>query len=144
MAERYVLDSYALLALLSKEAGSETVAALLQRAQLGKVKVLTSWANVGEVATIVERHRGRVQLHQMLELLTAAEIEIVPVGRDLAVEAAHLKTTHPLPYVDALTAALAIQCEATLVTGDPEFKLLEPQVRIQWLVEPPSPSTSAT
>ena len=36
---------------------------------------------------------------------------------------------------DALAAALAVQCEATLVTGDPEFKPLEQQVRIQWLVE---------
>jgi ribonuclease VapC len=142
VAERYVLDSYALLALLSKEAGSEKVAALLERAQVGKVKVLTSWANVGEVAAIVERRRGRVQLHQVLELLTAAEIEIVPVGRDLTVEAAHLKTAHPLPYADALAAALAIQCEATLVTGDPEFEPLAQQIRIQWLVEPPSPSVT--
>lgn len=36
-------------------------------------------------------------------------------------------------YVDAFAAALAIELEATLLTGDLEFQALSSQVAIEWL-----------
>lgn len=55
MDETWVLDSFAVLALLGREPGGEEVGHLLQQAQEGEVRLLMTWVNVGEVAYIVER-----------------------------------------------------------------------------------------
>lgn len=133
MSETYVLDSFAVLALLGREAGSEQVSDLLRQAQEGKVHLLMTWVNVGEVAYIVERRWGRGRAYQALATLEATKIEIVPVGRELTLRAAQIKVKHPLAYADAFAAALAMHNEATLVTGDPEFKMLETTLPIHWL-----------
>jgi ribonuclease VapC len=133
MTETYVLDSFAILALLGRESGSEDVSHLLRRAQQGEVQLLMTWVNAGEVAYIVERRRGKGQLYQVLGTLEATKIEFVPIGRELALQAASLKAVHPLAYADAFAAALAMQRKATLVTGDPEFELLGETLPIRWL-----------
>ena len=133
MSDTWVLDSFALLALLGSEPGGEDVARLLRQAQSGDARLLMTWVNVGEVAYIVERRWGRTRLHQMLGTLEATTIEMVPVGRALALAAARIKATHPLTYADTFAAALAMQTDAALVTGDPEFHLLEEVLRIHWL-----------
>ena len=133
MDEAYVLDSFAVLALLGGEPGGEDVAHLLQRAQEGEVRLLMTWVNVGEVAYIVERRWGRGRLHHMLATLEGTALEVVPVGREVTLAAAHIKAEHPLAYADAFAAALALRRGATLVTGDPEFRPLEHTLRIHWL-----------
>ncbi len=133
MVKKYVLDSFALLALLGKEAGSDLVADLLQQTQSGKVQIQITWVNVGEVAYIVERRWGTGQVYQVLGTLEATKIDIIPVERSLALAAAHIKAEHALSYADAFAAALAMGEKATLVTGDPEFKPLEKSLPIQWI-----------
>lgn len=135
MAKTYVLDSFALLALLTKEAGSDFVADLLKQTQVGKIQTRMTWFNVGEVAYIVERRWGTGQVYQVLGTLEATKIDIIPVERSLALAAARIKAAHPLAYADAFAAALAMAEEATLVTGDPEFKPLEKSLQIQWINE---------
>jgi len=131
--ESCVLDSFAILALLGGEPGSEEVAGLLRRAQDGTMRLLMTWVNAGEAAYIVERRWGKERLYPALAMLEATALEIVPVGRDLALMAAGIKAEYPVAYADAFAAALARQIEATLVTGDPEFKLLEGTLPIRWL-----------
>jgi len=133
VAETFVLDSFAILALLGQEEGGDEVSDLLQRTQEGSIRALMTWVNVGEVAYIVERRWGTGQVYQVLGNLEATEVEIVPVERELALAAAHIKAGHPLAYADAFAAALALIEKATLVTGDPEFKLLENRLSIQWI-----------
>jgi ribonuclease VapC len=131
--ETFVLDSFAVLALLGREPGSQDVADLLQKAQNKDVRVLMTWVNVGEVAYIVERRWGGERLYAALAVMEATALEIVPVERDLALMAAHIKAEHAIAYADAFAAALAQHLAATLVTGDPEFKLLEETLDIHWL-----------
>lgn len=133
MGEAWVLDGFALLALLGGEPGSEEVVHLLQQAQEGKARLVMTWVNLGEVAYIVKRRWGEGRLHQVLATLEGTALEIVPVGRELALAAARIKADHPLAYADAFAAALAEQTGATLVTGDPEFRLLEDALHIHWL-----------
>ena len=135
MSERYVLDSFAILALLSREGDSETVSDLLKQTQAGEVQSLMTWVNVGEVAYIIERRWGKGQLYQVLATLEATGVEMVAAGRELALAAASIKAEHPLAFADAFAAALAVMSGATLVTGDPEFRLLESSLSIQWLRE---------
>jgi predicted nucleic acid-binding protein len=131
--EAYVLDSFAVLALLGNEAGSDDVSWLLREAEKGTARLLMTWVNVGEVAYIVEREWGRERMYRVLAALEATEIVFVPVGRSPALGAAAIKAQHSLAYADALAAGLAVSEEATLVTGDPEFRQLGGMVTIRWL-----------
>lgn len=133
MAKTWVLDSFAILALLNREPGGEQVAALLQQAKTGESRLLMTWVNVGEVAYIIERRWGRAHMHKALALLEATDLRIVPVERDLALLAAHIKALYPLAYADAFAAALAHQKKATLVTGDPEFQAVANELTLYWL-----------
>ncbi len=65
--------------------------------------------------------------------LPTLPIEFHPATRALADAAADLKASYKLNLADAFAAALAQQRKAELVTGDPEFKPLEKQIKIQWL-----------
>ena len=133
MNETFVLDSFAVLALLGREPGSEDVAKLLRRAQKKEARVLMTWVNAGEVAYIVERRFGMDRLHAALAVMEATALEIMPAERELALMAAHIKAGHAIAYADAFAAALAQHVAATLVTGDPEFRLLEGILDILWL-----------
>jgi ribonuclease VapC len=135
MVKTYVLDSFALLALLGKEEGSDLVADLLQQTQADKIQTRMTWVNVGEVAYIVERRWGSGHVYRVLGTLEATNIDIIPVERSLALAAAHIKAEYPLAYADAFAAALAMAEDAILITGDPEFKPLEKSLSIQWITE---------
>jgi ribonuclease VapC len=137
VGETCVLDSFAVLGLLGREPGGADVARLLRQARDGQVRLLISWVNLGEVAYVVERRYGERRLQQVLAMLAATELEAVPVEQTLALAAAHIKAQHAIAYADAFAAALALQSAATLVTGDPEFHLLEDIVPIHWLPRSP-------
>jgi len=133
MGEAYVLDSFAVLALLGREVGSEEVARLLRQAEQGEARLLMTWVNVGEVAYVIERRFGRRKLAQVLATLEATSLEIVSVAREMALAAARIKAEHSLAYADAFAAALAVRNGAALVTGDEELTVLEGTLRIHWL-----------
>jgi predicted nucleic acid-binding protein len=133
VTKTFVLDSFAVLALLGREPGSQEVADLLRKAQEEESRVLMTWVNAGEVAYIVERRWRAERLYAALAVMEATALEIVSVERELALMAAHIKAEHAIAYADAFAAALAQQCGAKLVTGDPEFKLLEGVLDIRWL-----------
>lgn len=133
MADTWVLDSYAVLALLQKEPGAEEVVERLEQAQEGTVLLLMTWVNLGEVLYTVERRRGSGNLPEVLGLLEASALRFVDVDRELTLTAAKIKANHRLAYADAFAAALAIREDARLMTGDPEFRQLEDQVAIHWL-----------
>lgn len=135
MSKVYILDSFAVLALLGRESGSGRVAELLHQAREDQVRVMMSWVNVGEVAYIVERRWGKEQVYQAIGRLEATAIELMGVERDLALRAAEIKAGHTLAYADAFAAALATRERGVLVTGDPEFKQLEEVVQIDWLAQ---------
>ena len=52
--------------------------------------------------------------------------------------AAELKTNHAIAYADAFAVATALEFHATLLTGDPEIKLLEGEqdLEVHWLPQP--------
>ena len=48
-------------------------------------------------------------------------------------EAAKLKARFPIAYADTFAVATALKEGASIVTGDPDFKHVEPLVKIDWL-----------
>jgi ribonuclease VapC len=92
-----------------------------------------TWVSAGEVGYIIRRRWGMERMQAALAMLEATAIEIVPVDRQLALRAAHIKAEHPIAYADAFAAALALAAGARLVTGDPEFERLSDNLSIHWL-----------
>jgi len=128
-----VLDSYAILAFLRKEAGHERVFEILKGAKDGKLQVMMTWVNVGEVAYIVQRSWDKSHVHEILANLESSKVDFVDAGEKLSLKAADLKAEYPMAYADAFAAALTELQDAVLVTGDPEFKPLEDILAIEWL-----------
>lgn len=111
-----VLDSWAVLRYLEdSEPAAPAVAALLEAET-----PIISWINLGEVFYVVRRHRGEdaawVTVRDLQEVMTA-EVPTAP----RIVEAARIKSDHPMAYADAFAAATAAGRSATLWTGDPEL-----------------------
>jgi ribonuclease VapC len=133
LSDQYILDSYAVLALLGKEPGHDCVFELLNRSKKGKAWVAMTWVNVGEVAYIVQRRWDISHVHQILANLESSKVVFVEVEQQLALKAADLKADFPIAYADAYAAALAEMKGAVLITGDPEFKVLENKLSIEWI-----------
>lgn len=131
----YVLDSYALLAYLEAEPGSDRVRKLLETAKEGKCRLYMCVVNLGEVMYIVERERGLSKAQETLSRIDELPIEVVNVDRPLTLAAAHLKMDCPIAYADCFAAALSQIKNASLVTGDPEFRKIKPDcnLQIEWL-----------
>lgn len=134
--DRYVLDSFALLAYIQNEPGATQVETILEGAATGRSAVYISLVNLGEVLYQFERRKGRKQVPDLLAMLDSLPLTIAEVTRARVHAAAHLKANHAISYADTFAAALAQELDAVVLTGDPEFHKLGDAVRVQWLQQP--------
>jgi predicted nucleic acid-binding protein len=128
-----VLDSFALLTFLRDEPGSEMVAAILERAGLRDQPVHMTEVSYAELQSFVRRQEDEAAWHAVADDLLAAPIEFHAADRRMADKAAELKARFKISLSDAFAAALAHEKKAELVTGQPEFKALEKEIKIKWL-----------
>lgn len=128
-----VLDSYALLAFLRGEDPEGKVCQLLERASDRDQPLHMTEINYAEVKYIIIRKEGRDRWTQIAADLPALPLEFHPITRTLADAAADFKAKYRMSLADACAAALAQERKAHLVTGDPEFRPLESELKIEWL-----------
>ena len=130
-----VLDSWAIMAFFEDEPAAEAVERLLQQAVEGRHRLLLSAVNWGEIYYATMRAVSQEAAEQKAQEIASLPIEIVAVGEDLALarQAAIFKATKRMSYADCFAAALAKEKKAELVTGDPEFKEVEKEIKIAWL-----------
>ncbi len=133
MKKPILLDSHAALVYLKGEKGHEKVKAALADAERSGVPLLMSEINIGEVGYIILRAKLTNNLDDFLSQFLSLPIRPVPVDFDLVIEAAKIKARYPLSYADAFAVAVALRNDATIITGDPEFKAVTKLVRIDWL-----------
>jgi ribonuclease VapC len=132
-AAQVVLDSHALLKFLRDEPGAETVSQILEKAGQRDQPVHMTEVNYAEAQYIIRRKDGDAVWEMVAGELKAAPIEFHPATRALADTAADFKARFKISLADAFAAALAKEKKAELVTGDPEFKPLEKEIKIHWL-----------
>jgi uncharacterized protein len=130
-----VLDSWALMAFLHDEPAAGEVEQLLLKAAEDKHKLLLCVVNWGEIYYSIARAEGETVAEQKAADLATLAIELVPASDDLELvrEAAKLKASKKMAYADCFAAALAKLRNAEVVTGDPEFKEVEGEVKVAWL-----------
>jgi predicted nucleic acid-binding protein len=130
-----VLDSWALIAFLEDEPATDAVEKLLAQAAADKHKLLLSVGNWGEIYYNTMREVSLEAAEQQARAIATLPIDIVGVGDDLTLarQAAIYKATHNVSYADCIAAALAKFKNAELLTGDPEFKEVEREIKVAWL-----------
>lgn len=132
--KRFVLDAWALLALLQKEEpAASQVRSLLQEAQQERWRVLVSVINLGEVYYVLGKAKGEAEAQRVIEVIRRLPVKVVPADDERVFAAARLKIHHPLSYADAFAAATADEFAAILVTGDPELIRMEGTIQLQKL-----------
>ena len=134
---RFVLDSYAIFALLEGTRGVGQVYSLLQEAREGNCELFMSTVNVGEVLYITERERDSANARNVLSRIDLLPITITDANREQTIEASHIKARGRVSIADSYAAATAKIENAIVVTGDPEFKRLEEAniVSVMWLID---------
>lgn len=131
-AERYVLDSFALLAFLEDEAGATEVQGILRACE----KTAEGWlsiVNFGEAVYITEREQGLQAAQRVIAIVDQLPLRVVEADRARTFAAAHVKARRALSYADAFAVALALEVQGKVVTGDPEFKKAEDLVSVHWI-----------
>jgi len=118
------------MALVMGESAGEEVRTLIHEAARSSRDLWMSTVNLGEVWYSVARKKSGAAADAAVVL---AGIRIAPADWALTYQAAQFKSRHRLSYADAFAAALAHARGVELVTGDPEFRTLEAQVKIHCL-----------
>jgi predicted nucleic acid-binding protein len=128
-----VLDSWALMALFNEEPAADAVEKLLAQAATEKHKLLMSVVNWGEIYYSVMRGASPEMAEQKAREIAAIPVEIVEADLAQTRQAAIFKATKKMSYADCFGAALAKIKNAEFVTGDPELKEVEKEIKINWL-----------
>jgi len=127
-----VLDSWGLMAFLEDEPAAERMEEIIASAQEEGELLVTS-VNLAEVWYSTARSRSEAEADAAVARLVMLGIKVVDADWRLAREAARLKAKRKIALGDSFAAALANLRGAEVVTGDPEFKQLEDEVRVLWV-----------
>lgn len=128
-----VLDSFALIAYFRGERAGVPVKEILYKASKADRPVHMNEVNYAEARYMILRKDGASAWAEAANILIALPIEFHAADRELADLAADFKSRFRLSLADGFAAALAKKHKAELVTGDPEFKAVEKEIKIEWL-----------
>ena len=128
-----VLDSFALIAYFRDEPGAEVVENLLVTAGEKDNPLHMTDVNYAEVKYSIVKKYGVKEWTEAAKILQGLPLEFHPTNRALADTAADFKARFKISLADAFAAALAKEKKGELVTGDPEFKALLKEIKIEWL-----------
>jgi ribonuclease VapC len=128
-----VLDSFALIAYFRDEPGAETMETLLVTAGRKDSPLHMTDVNYAEVKYSIVKKDGAAAWEEAAKILQGLPIDFHSTTRALADTAADFKARFKMSLADAFAAALAKEKKAELVTGDPDFKPLEREIKIYWL-----------
>lgn len=128
-----VFDSWALLAFLVDEPSAGKVEDLIAQANETQGRLFISSINLGEIWYSLARSRSEKAADQAVVEIYNLGFKTVDPDWPLIRSAASLKARFRLAYADCFAAALAKSRQCPVVTGDPEFKQLEKEIRILWV-----------
>jgi predicted nucleic acid-binding protein len=132
-ARAYVLDTWAVIAYLEDEPSGEQVEDLIATAHEEQIPIYMSVINVGEIWYTIAREVSEEDADASVKTLRDLRIQFEDADWTLTREAARFKSINKMSYADAFAAALAKIKKADLVTGDPEFKPLDGEIKISWV-----------
>lgn len=133
MKSGFLFDSHALLVFFQKEKGAEIVYNILEKSRRQCIDRLICVINLGEIIYITKKLFGDQKKLEILGRIHQLSFKVLPVSDELVYQAAEIKAQYPLAYADCFAAACALNHDATIITGDPEFRHIEHLVKIEWI-----------
>jgi ribonuclease VapC len=134
MTAPFVLDAWAMLALLQREEpAASKVKQIFRDAESGRAHLFLSIINLGEIYYRVGRVKSRREADRTIEDIRRLPLTILPATDEMVLSAAALKIEFPISYADAFAAAASRKLGGILVTGDPEMTQLRKIIRIKKL-----------
>lgn len=137
-----VLDSWAMIGWLQgEEPARAKVRELLEGASRAETKLSISLIIVGEVFCLIAKRHGAAPAERFLADFAMMPIQALVPDQRLILNAARLKSRHPISYADAFAVETAREQNAVLVTGDPELWRLSRQepVELLWIGKEQTP-----
>lgn len=131
--KNYLFDSFAILCWLREEEGHEVVDRFLSDAQSGEVNLFISIINLGEVYYRIAKITDLETAGSILEKIKFLPVDVISASDHLVMKAAEMKARYPIAYADAFALATAMEHRAAIITGDPEFKMVEQRAEIVWI-----------
>ncbi len=126
----HVLDSWALLAFFQNEPSADQVEKIINEAHAAGADLLMSVVNVGELWYNIARTHSAKQADVIINELRTLKIAFIDADWEVTQQAAVFKARGRIAYADCFAAAVAKKFKADLVTGDPELKQVEGEVKI--------------
>jgi len=131
--ERIVLDTHAAAAFFYNEPGADKAEKTIISALAGSGKIFMSAVNYGELFYAVLKKSGRKAAMKAVHMLDAVPVGIIDADKNLSLLAGSIKADKRMSYADCFAAATAKILNAVLLTGDPEFKEVEKEIKIMWI-----------
>jgi predicted nucleic acid-binding protein len=130
----FVFDCFPILVLLEKQKGWEIVRDIIDETMDGNILHVMSAINYGEVFYGAINEHGEAAAMESLALVNQFPIEIILPTMEHVTQAARFKSLGGISYADCFAAALALERDIPVLTGDPEFHILESRgVKVKWL-----------
>ncbi len=128
-----LLDSFAILRWTQKEPGWKRIKSLLESAGQKKETLYINQINLYEVYYKTIRLIGLDKAKLFLETFHLLPVNIVHPVDDLIWRSGEIKAEYPMSLADCFAVATAVEYDARIITGDPEFKQVEHFVEIEWI-----------
>jgi uncharacterized protein len=129
----FVFDSWAIIAYFEDEPAGQKIEEIIIDANEREIPMWISVVNAGEVWYIVARQTSPSEADSTIAELRSLGIHFENPDWKATRQAAAFKSKHKMSYADAFAAALSMQKNAHLVTGDNEFKQVEKEIKILWV-----------
>jgi predicted nucleic acid-binding protein len=132
-----VFDSWAIFAFLNGEPAAPQVKTIISEAHEAEWPMCITAVNLGEIWYGVARRQSSEAADQTTDYVRRLGLRVVDADWELTRLAARFKSQYRLSYADCFAAALARQLNTEVITGDPEFRQLEQEVKVHWLTHDP-------
>ncbi len=130
----FVLDTSALLTILNREDGLDTVLTLLDNAKDHQDVIYIPFMALMELEYLLLRRVSPEETMAILTLVGAWPVRVQESTQEWRHHAAMIKSQTPLSLADAWIAALALFHDAELVHKDPEYEQIPnlPMVKLPY------------
>ncbi len=118
----FVLDTSAILTILNREEGVETVLSLLDQAKEGQATIHLPFMALMELEYLLLRRLSPEETRSLLTLVQAWPVRVSESDPEWRHRAASVKANTPVSIADAWNASLALLLNAALVHKDPEYE----------------------
>ena len=97
------------------------------------MKSLISEINLGKVYYKTIRRLGIASAKTQLEKFFELSIQVIPPSSEIILSASEIKAEYAISYAECFAVATALKFDASVVTGDPEFKKVTHLLQVIWI-----------